>query len=298
MASHFQEHLSLFNKISGELTLVQDNNGPVVYHSGGNNYRIGLTNGVDGYYQWCAMTYEIAHEFCHIIHNFEETSPNNFNLWFQEVLAQTANIWAIQRMSETWETRPMKRGLEDYSTAFYKYASFLLNKPKTWYSGSASEWIEEWEIRLRAGDYANLDYDVVTQLSYKLLPVFANSPEAWNAVRHLPASSAKMGSYIRTWYRSVESEYKIYVENIAEIMGIDLILEDANEDYVVLTFTHESTNSLFPTNDIEEWDGWIGGIWEKTPDGTIGNMLHRYLRFAEIDIWVQRKSAYSLYGGM
>lgn len=288
---HFQEQLSSNNKINGNLNIVQDDNGPIVYYrsdygGGINDYKIGLSNAVTDYYQWCAMTYEVAHEFCHVLHNFEETSPHSLNRWFQEVLCQTANIWVIQRMSETWKNRPMKPGLEDYSSAFAKYAVFLSNRQERRYIGTASEWLTEWEDKLRAGNYNNLDYDVVTQLSYKLLPVFEDSPEAWNALRQLPKSNGKIQSYMNTWHRNVDSQYKRYVKDISEVMGIKIsepILTDNN--FVNLTFTYKDESSLIPINGIEEWDGWRAGIWEKHPDGNITNQPAQYWWFSERNIW-------------
>ena len=286
VALHFQEQLRDEYKVNGDLSVVYYADGPIAFYRsyfGGasDEYRVGLK--VTGRY-WSKFSYQFGHEFCHIMQNHDRT-PDNPNDWFEEAMCELANLWVLRRMSETWAYRPPYRNWADYRHHLADYADDLLNDPEVQYSGTGAEWLEEWEDRIRRDEPGAFTYERVSQLSYKFLPIFEANPEAWNAVRHVPESSARMASYMKTWHRSVAPEYKIYVEEMAEIMGIDIIPEDIYEDYVALTFTHETENSIVPINNIDEWDGWTGGIWEKTPDGTVGRMPRDYLRFAEIETW-------------
>ncbi len=56
-------------------------------------------------------------------------------------------------------------------------------------------------------------------------------------------------------------------------------------EFVNLTFTHDSNTSLTPVNNPNNWDGWVAGIWEKTPDGETGNKSVHYWDFDQMDIW-------------
>ena len=47
-----------------------------------------------------------------------------------------------------------------------------------------------------------------------------------------------------------------------------------NESSVALTFTDNSPDALVPINTPEDWDGWEGGIWEKTPNGITSQKPH------------------------
>ena len=63
-------------------------------------------------------------------------------------------------------------------------------------------------------------YHLVSQLSYKFLHIFEENPEAWNAVRKMPASTGEMSEYMQDWHDNVDTEDKQFVEAIADEMGI------------------------------------------------------------------------------
>ena len=59
--------------------------------------------------------------------------------------------------------------------------------------------------------------------------------------------------------------------------------ETANATY--LTIDHPNEKSLTPVNPRGEWDGWVGGIWEKPPGGDYPPKPQWYLNFPYMDIW-------------
>lgn len=59
----------------------------------------------------------------------------------------------------------------------------------------------------------------------------------------------------------------------------------ADSETTLLTMSHKSENSLTPTNPHEEWDGWVGGVWEKPPDGDYPPKPAWYPNFPYMDIW-------------
>ncbi len=58
-----------------------------------------------------------------------------------------------------------------------------------------------------------------------------------------------------------------------------------NSDTTYLTIDHQSAKNLTPINSRGEWDGWIGGVWEKPPDGNYPSKPQWYLNFPYMDIW-------------
>ncbi|MYF97711.1 T9SS type A sorting domain-containing protein, partial [Candidatus Poribacteria bacterium] len=60
---------------------------------------------------------------------------------------------------------------------------------------------------------------------------------------------------------------------------------DPIEDGSPLTLTYDTTDSLVPTNNRDEWAGWIGLTWEKTPDGYYPPLPQEYLFTPYMDIW-------------
>ena len=224
VALHFQEQLRDELKIDGKLNIVYRASGPVAFYRhafGGasDEYQVGLT--VTGTY-WAQFSYQFGHEFCHILHNFEDTRWQRQNQWFEEAICELANLWVIRRMSETWAYRAPYPNWVDYRHSLRSYAEGLLNAPMTQFNGTGAEWLFQWENRMRAEEPGVFRYDRVAQLSYKFLPIFEENPEAWNAVRQMPVSDKKMNEYMKEWYNNVDTQDKIFVADIAQIMGISV----------------------------------------------------------------------------
>lgn len=175
------------------------------------------------------FTLGFAHEFCHILHNFDITSPENPNRWFTESIAEMSSIWALQEMSKTWENNspfgPFEKSGENIVAIF----SDNLKLNADFYKGlvpdqmTGIEWLKEYETFLR-DEYERTklfnQHELVSQLGYKFLPIFESNPEAWNAVRKMPASKAEMSEYMKEWYRAVDIQDRKHVKAIADVMGV------------------------------------------------------------------------------
>lgn len=224
VALHFQEQLRDKFKIDGKLNIVYRASGPVAFYRnafGGasDEYQIGLT--VTGTF-WAQFSYQFGHEFCHILHNFEDTRWQRQNQWFEEAICELANLWVIRRMGETWAHRAPYPNWIGWRHNLTSYADNLMNRAEVQYAGTGAEWLEEWEDRMRKEEPEVFNYRRVSQLSYKFLTIFEENPEAWNAVRQMPASDAKMSEYMKEWYKTVDSQDKLFVEAIAKEMDISV----------------------------------------------------------------------------
>lgn len=269
VVSHFQDELRDEHKVRGVVNVYYDASGPFVNWDG-NKHNVALSPR-DGYLP--QIVYQFSHEFCHIIHDYPITTENNPTLWFQESICMLSSIWVLLEMSETWEDNAPYPKWADDRHALFAYANVNENRPEVQYAGTAAEWLEEWEDFLRADYYKNsfTHHLLVSQLSYKFLPIFQENPETWNAVRKMPSSTGKISNYMQDWYNKVDIEDKEYVKAIAEEMGIEVmptLPSVVNADYTNLTFSYNSDNSIIPVNNSREWNGYPPiGTWEKTPDG-------------------------------
>lgn len=243
VAMHFQEHLRDEYKLSGQLTVVYYEYPVAFYKSffdgGPDEYQVGLTV-TDTY--WSQFAYQFGHEFSHVLQDHDRITRNNPNSWFHESLCELATLWAISRMSETWEDRPPYRNWANYRHSLASYANNLKNRAEVQYSGTGAEWLTEWEDRMRSDESDVFLYSRVVQLSYKFLPIFEENPEAWNIIRQMPATRGKMSEYMQDWYDRVDTEDQPFVKAIATEMGISVdadilvINADVNRDgYVDLS---------------------------------------------------------------
>ena len=284
IVDHFEDHLRSENEINDKVNVSRtfrsksyatlDSNPDV-------KYRIGIILKkdmeirVDDFYYFI---FDFAHEFCHILHNFDVTTIDNPNLWFQEGITTMASMWALRSMAVTWqEDSPFGTfvaqdgGVASFSDNFNHYAdAYLKSFPEYQYDGTGEEWLSEHEMSLRE-EYIEkgtfTQYHIAAQLTFKFLPIFEENPEAWNAVRKMPATKGKMSQYMQDWYDAVDAEDKQYVEAIAKEMGITVtspvivsieIDADVNDDgYVDLSdvlivrsgMTNKSTYDTDVNND-------------------------------------------------
>lgn len=268
VALHFNEQLRDEYKINGNLTIVYNSSGAIVFYpwtfgGGPNEYKIGLV--VTGTF-WAQFSYQFAHEFAHIMHNFEKTLDKE-NSWFRESICELANLWVIRRMGKTWSTRAPYANWIGWRHNLTNYADTLMNRAEVQYAGTGADWLSQWENKMRT-DTGVFDYARVSQLSYKFLSIFENNPEAWNAIRQMPVSSAKMSDYMKIWHNEVDLLDKQFVKSMADVMGISVqnavaLSETDNnvDDAVYLALQKGSTPipneiGLNPTNPQKEWLYW------------------------------------------
>ena len=227
VALHFQEQLRDEHKVNGRLTIAYRSGGPIAYYrsafgGGPDEYKIGLKV-TDTY--WAQFSYQFGHEFCHIMQNHDkihQITPNNSNYWFQEAICELATLWVIRKMGETWAYRAPYPNWVNWRHNLTNYANDLINRPEVQYSGTGGEWLARWEEPMRHKQAGAFTYARVSQFSYKFLPIFEENPEAWTAVRQMPASNAKMSEYMKEWYDAVDTEDKSFVEAIATEMGFSI----------------------------------------------------------------------------
>ena len=274
VALHFQENLRDEHKIDGGLTIVYWADGPVTFYRtffGGDpdEYKIGLT--VNGTF-WDQMSYQFGHEFCHLMHN-HDAMKNSRNYWFNEAICELAAVWVLFEMGETWEDRAPYPNWTGYRQNLTNYAQNLIDI--TQYTGTGAQWLETWEDAMRSKEPDAFNYPRVSQLSYKFLDIFQDNPEAWNAVRQMPASSSEMDTYMKEWYQDVDTQDKEFVESMAEIMGIsvldemptDILTDNSNITYLAFIGGDQPTPNEFglnPQNAANEWNYWRNVIDNRT----------------------------------
>ena len=237
ISSHFEIHLRPENEMNDSVKVYRSFNtvhvtldpNPAMKYKIGMLLKKDMEIRVDDFYYFI---WSFGHEICHILHNFDVTTINNPNLWFQEGMASMASIWVLRSMADTWEHdspfgtfTAQAGGTAYFSANFRHFANAYLNVfPEYQYTGTGEEWLAEYETFLRQDYEKNRSftqyYHLVSQLSYKFLSIFEDNPEAWNAVRKMPATTGELSEYMQDWYNDVDTEDKEFVEAIADEMGI------------------------------------------------------------------------------
>jgi hypothetical protein len=169
---------------------------------------------------WARFAFQFAHELGHVLCGVEEY-PNP-NLWFEETLCETASLYALSRMAETWKTRAPYGNWSVYAPQLKKYRDERVEteSEKIPEGTSLKDWFREKEPKLRADPHlraANLT------LAMALLPLFEEAPEHWGALRHLNGvrgdATRTFPRYLGDWSRSVPERHRDFIAALAARLG-------------------------------------------------------------------------------
>jgi hypothetical protein len=205
--------------------LVEPKGGPIVLLRRGPNgeYLVRLNTGNR---LWAQHAYQFAHEFGHILANYDE--HERCNKWFEESICETASLFALRRMSETWKVRPPYPNWREYSPDLAKYADRRIRSAQLPPSKTLAQWYRENEAMLQQEPCLR---DKNTVVAVALLPLFEKQPESWEAITWLndgtSHSTRTFARYLGDWHAHVPGKHRPIVRQIAREFGMEIKDETA-----------------------------------------------------------------------
>jgi len=179
--------------------------------------------------RWAQFAFQFAHEFCHALAQHSQAGmrgshePNHANLWFEESLCETASLFALRRMTETWKTRAPYPNWRGYAPALARYAAdrLALREHQLPAGQAFAAWFAEKEPAMRAkGELRDRNAIVAAQL----LPLFETAPEHWEAVtflNHGPRVKAKpFPRKLADWQAACPAAHRPFIARIAAVFGV------------------------------------------------------------------------------
>jgi hypothetical protein len=202
------------------ISVRNDQKGPmVIYGLGESGERRVLLNTKDTY--WSQYAYQFSHECCHILCNYRDGQKEN--LWFEEALCETASLFALRSMADTWKTNPPYSNWKSYSDSLAKYAQDRIDAVDKVEAKTLAAWLKEHEATLRKNPTDRAKNQVV---AVRILPLLEKNPKHWQAVRSLnqgPADKAlSFHEYLQDWHDRAPAAHKPFVEEIAEMFELKL----------------------------------------------------------------------------
>lgn len=237
-------------KLSAPIVVSHTDNSPVALYERGpaGEYRIQLHASGEN---WHLYVYEFAHEFCHLLSNYENNvgpETTKHNQWFEETLCETASLFALQRLAATWEASPPEPKWSEQAKKLRRFFDHLIAEghrqlpPHT----PLANWLRDNEERLRHDPYLRNENEIVANL---LLPLFQENPQNWEALNYLNLdpddARNSLGEYLRHWYQNTPLEHKRFVADVLALLrrGDTLPIGLASApDTAVLTASAEVTD--------------------------------------------------------
>lgn len=192
--------------------------GPMVHFE--RNYRREIVMDLDTEdTYWCQYAYQFAHEFCHILANFDLDGTSN--LWFEEMLCETASLFTLRHMADLWRTEPPFPQWKPYAKELSKYSETVVKSREKIPSGTLAEFYKKHVEELR-GKPASRELNGA--MATVLLEMFEQSPERWEAVTWLNTSKSAPGEtfgfYLEKWLRAAPPRHQLFIVEIKRAFGI------------------------------------------------------------------------------
>ena len=211
------------NKLNKPIVVTHTKSNPVALYDRGPNGEYLVHLHASGQ-SWHLYVYEFAHELCHILSNYEEhvgAETKKYNQWFEETLCETASLYTLKSLADTWEKTPPSPELSARSKNLRRFFEHLVGEGHRQLPSYAplASWLEEHKDDLRQNPYLREKNEVVANL---LLPLFQSNPQNWDALTYLnldPADArSSLEDYLRHWYQNAPLEHKHFVASVLSLM--------------------------------------------------------------------------------
>jgi len=200
--------------------LVEPLGGPItLFERGpGGEYRVQLDTGDNLWAQWI---YQFAHEFGHILSQYDEVRHGN--KWFEETICEVASLYVLLRLAETWSQEPAPAAWKRFAPSLRKYAQNRLEKSQLPEAQPFPDWYAAHARELSRTGY---DREKNTIAATALLPLFQESPEQWAAIAFLAKAKKGHGEtfpeYLKAWQQHSPEKHRAFIGKVGRRFGIDL----------------------------------------------------------------------------
>lgn len=213
VASHLTRHLRAEASVLLEVRNWEDDPMILIRQQGQTSYWIMLSTMGK---RWAQYSYQFAHEFCHLLSDYEclEGSANN---WFHESICELASLFTLRSMATTWEAEPPYPNWSSYSNSLWHYAEERVNTVRKELPGDDEMglWLRNYESKGRLDRYLRKENRII---ALRMLPLFEQYPEGWNAIRLLPRSDVSIGPYIEQWKKAVDACDQSFIGQLQNVL--------------------------------------------------------------------------------
>lgn len=173
--------------------------------------------------RWHLYVYEFAHEFCHILSNYDRAGGevSRQNQWFEETICETASLYALGSLATAWSLAPPEPGLAAHAKDLRRFFRLLITEGhrKLPEDIELREWLREHEAHLSADPYRRDQNDLVAKT---VLPLFFADPRGWDAIGYLNLHpddpSASLDEFMRHWHANAPERDRPFIARLSTLL--------------------------------------------------------------------------------
>ncbi len=191
---------------------------PMVHYERNARHEIILDLATEGML-WCQFAYQLAHEFCHILANFD--NDGRTNLWFEETLCETASLFTLRHLAQAWEKDPPYPNWQSYAPSLTEYAAKVVRGREKIPSHGLARFHHEHEADLRANP---MNRALNGSMAVWLLELFEQEPAHWEAITWLNSTPSPVResftAYLAKWIRAAPGAHQPFIAKVRAAFGI------------------------------------------------------------------------------
>jgi hypothetical protein len=170
--------------------------------------------------RWAQFSYQLGHEFCHVLANFDEDYTGN--LWFEEMLCETASLYTLGRMAEAWRKKPPEGvpKAKDYAASLDSYRQDVIKSRQRLSLTDLKNFYQTHAEALRQNPHDRAKNGAI---AVPMLEFFEKSPQRWQAIAWLNSAKSPpgetFGQYLQKWLHAVPESHQATVQEIRHIFA-------------------------------------------------------------------------------
>lgn len=164
---------------------------------------------------WSQIAFQFAHEFCHVLCNFRPPADPRHQ-WFEESVCETASLFALRRLAESWAASPPYPNWKTYAPAFRDYADERLKRAALPEGATFKDWFGR-NIEALSKNAGDRERNLV--VASMLLPLFEASPHHWAAVAFLNADAPadSFDQFLARWRDRSPPAHHAFIDRLAAL---------------------------------------------------------------------------------
>jgi hypothetical protein len=180
---------------------------------------------------WARFSFQFAHEFAHALmdHSNDPGRPwhklEHANQWLEESICETASLFSLRAMAQTWPTQPPYPNWKSYAPALADYAAQRMAEPRHRLPAGQTfaAWFAAEEPGLRL-QWAQREKN--TLIAQQLLPLFEAEPAGWEAVTSLKLGtrdvSKTLTKHLAEWHANAPAAQRAFIIKISAVFGVTI----------------------------------------------------------------------------
>lgn len=188
--------------------------------NGESRIRLALPEGL----KWDRMAFQFAHEVGHLLSNLKPELNGTGNLWFEEALNESLNLFVLGEMSKRWETNPPYPNWADYAPKLKEYVDKARAEAER--KLPADTTLPQW-LNTKLDDLTtyptgpNGSYDHVQLIGEQLLlPLMQRNPELLHAISYAnlrdPNVKIPFTQYLQNWYDDAPASLRPVIDKVRQ----------------------------------------------------------------------------------